>query len=180
MNENINNKVNIPLRSIILQASARSNGNTQKVVTHFSSQFQTHVVQLNTRNISPYTYDHSHQDDFLPLMRELVEYDLIIFATPVYWYSMSGLLKNFLDRMTDCLKTEKETGRKLRGKNLAVIACGSEELEVEGFFVPFQLSAEYLGINYCGHVHTWIEEENMSEEVKNKINFFADQLNKVQ
>lgn len=92
---------------------------------------------------------------------------------------MSGLLKNFLDRITDCLKSEKETGRKLRGKNLVIISCGSEEAEVEGFFVPFQLSAEYLGMNYCGHVHTWIEED-MSEEVKTKINFFAIQLNKYQ
>ncbi|MCP4458779.1 MAG: NAD(P)H-dependent oxidoreductase [Cytophagales bacterium] len=37
-------------------------------------------------------------------------------ATPVYWYSMSGIMKVFLDRIYDVLTIEKELGRKLHGK----------------------------------------------------------------
>ena len=50
------------------------------------------------------------------------KYDTIIFATPVYWYSMSGILKVFIDRITDLLTIEKELGRKLRGKKMAVVS----------------------------------------------------------
>lgn len=178
MTENLNKKGSSQLKTIILQASARSDGNTHKIVSLFSSQFPSKVIDLHLLTISPYNYAHKQEDDFLPLMRELVEYDLIIFATPVYWYSMSGLLKNFLDRITDCLKIEKETGRKLRGKNLAVISCGSEATEVEGFFIPFQLSAEYLGMKYQGNIHTWIDEADISKDVKLKMNDFANHLMK--
>ena len=62
------------------------------------------------------------------------------------------------DRITACLKTEKETERKLRGKNMAAMSCGSDSIKHEGFFFPFEKSANYLGMHYSGHIHTWIEE----------------------
>ena len=96
----------------------------------------------------------------------------------VYWYSMSGLMKAFFDRITDCLKIEKETGRKLRGKYMAAISCGSDDNEVEGFFVPFQKSADYLGMTYVGNIHTWIESNHPPEIVWNLISEFAANLEK--
>ncbi len=109
-------------------------------------------------------------------IKKIVEYDLIIFATPVYWYSMSGTMKTFFDRITDCLKIEKETGRKLRGKNMAAISCGSDSFENEGFFIPFEKSAEYLGMNYFGHIHTWIEENDPSNSILKLIKDFSKKL----
>ena len=54
---------------------------------------------------------------FLPTIKELnSKYDTWIFVTPVYWYSMSGQMKIFLDRITDLLKWHKDEGRKIRGK----------------------------------------------------------------
>jgi len=41
-------------------------------------------------------------DDFISLMTEIIEkYDTLIFATPVYWYSMSRILKKsfFIDSL---------------------------------------------------------------------------------
>lgn len=67
-------------------------------------------------------------------MRKLVEYDLILSTTLVYWYSMSGLLKVFFDRITDCLKIEKSIGRALNGKSMAFISCGSGKEQTESFF----------------------------------------------
>ncbi|MEO1449362.1 MAG: flavodoxin family protein, partial [Bacteroidota bacterium] len=134
-------------------------------------------VDLKPLSIHPYTYTHAHQDDdFLPLMRRLVEYDLIIFLTPVYWYSMSGIMKNFFDRITDCLKVEKETGRKLRGMKMAAIACGFDSDETEGFFVPFQNSADYLGMQYLGEVHTWVDEGVVTSEVLERLQQFRSGL----
>jgi len=89
---------------------------------------------------------------------------------------MSGLMKTFFDRLSDCLRIEKETGRKLRGKNMAAISCGSDEIETEGFFTPFRKSAEYLGMNYIGNIHTWIEDELVSSEVDTRIQNFAKLL----
>lgn len=165
------------MKTLIIQGSSRSAGNTAKIIEQLRMHLQAEVTDLRLKDISAYDYDHkNHIDDFLPLMREIVKYDLIILVTPVYWYSMSGLMKNFLDRITDCLKIEKETGRKLRGKYLAAIACGSEETVTTGFFEPFRLSAAYLGMEYLGDLHTWIEDDAPTGLVIDLVKDFARQL----
>jgi multimeric flavodoxin WrbA len=63
---------------------------------------------------------------------------------------MSGTTKKFIDRLTDCLMTEKETGRKLRGKAMAVVSCGSDSDLKTGFSMPFVETAKYLGMTYLG------------------------------
>lgn len=166
------------MKTIIIQGSARSDGNTSKIVRVISGHFNADIIDLNTKIINPYHYEHIHMDDdFLPIIKKVVNYDLIVFATPVYWYSMSGLMKNFFDRISDCLKIEKETGRLLRGKKVIAVSCGSDSNETEGFFVPFKESAHYLGMEYLGDLHTWIEADIPSNLVLNEIEDFLVNLN---
>ncbi len=165
------------MKRIIVQGSSRNNGNTNKIVKILNEYLEFDLIDLSNCKIGQYDYENKNKnDDFLATIRKIVEYDLVIFATPVYWYSMSGTMKTFFDRITDCLKTEKETGRKLRGKNMAVISCGSDNLENEGFFIPFEKSAEYLGMNYLGDTHTWIEENEPSNIVRQLIKDFSSKL----
>lgn len=165
------------MKTLIIQGSSRSTGNTSRIIDLLNVHLQANVMDLCLKNITPYDYSHHNQkDDFLPVIREVVKYDLIILATPVYWYSMSGLMKNFLDRITDCLKIEKDTGRKLRGKSLAAMACGSDETVTQGFFEPFRLSAAYLGMKYLGELHTWIEDVAPASRVVDSIKIFAESL----
>jgi multimeric flavodoxin WrbA len=163
---------------LIIQGSSRSGGNTNKIVRLLHKMVEADFLDLKTKNIAPFDYEFNNRDDdFLPTIKNIADnYELIVFATPVYWYSMSGLMKNFFDRISDCLKIEKSTGRKLRGKSMALLICGSEETETPGFDIPFKLSAEYLGMNYLGHVHTWDTGEHISEEVKTRISQFAEKL----
>ena len=165
------------MRRVIVQGSSRNNGNTNKIVQLLRNCLECDIIDLSNCYIGQYDYENRNQnDDFLVTIREIVEYDLIIFATPVYWYSMSGTMKTFFDRITDCLKIEKETGRKLRGKNMAAISCGSDNFENEGFFTPFEKSAEYLGMNYFGHIHTWIEKNGSSNSMLELIKDFSEKL----
>jgi multimeric flavodoxin WrbA len=165
------------MKRIIVQGSSRSNGNTNKIVQILQGYLECDLIDLSKYNISQYDYENGNQDDdFLAIMKKIVAYDLIIFATPVYWYSMSGIMKTFFDRITDCLKIEKETGRKLRGKNMAAISCGSDNFENEGFFIPFEKSAGYLGMNYLGNIHTWIEEDEPSYSTIKLIKDFSEKL----
>ncbi len=164
------------MKTIIIQGSSRSKGNSSKIVELIKKGIQADVLDLKTKTIHPFTYDHAHMDDdFLPTMNLLLNYDLMVFVTPVYWYSMSGIMKNFFDRITDCLQIEKDIGRKLRGKNMAAISCGSESSQVEGFFIPFRESAGYLGMNYQGDLHTWIEDKHPSQMVINNLQTFIQQ-----
>ncbi len=164
---------------VIIQASSRSKGNTHKIVKCLLDNADFDFIDLKDYQISHYDYDSKNrEDDFIPLMRHIVEkYDAIIFATPVYWYSMSGILKVFFDRITDLLKIEKETGRKLRGKNMAMLSCGSEEHLNEGFEIPFRESADYLGMNYLGEVHTWVFDDLIPKKAKENLMAFLKIIN---
>lgn len=159
------------MSSIILLGSARSDGNTRKICDYVSSGHNIPICDLNDYQISYYDYNHENSDDdYLPLMERLMVYDTFIFATPVYWYSMSAQMKTFLDRFTDLLKIKKDLGRQLRGKSMKVICCSSDYEEYSEFWKPFERSAEYLGMHYEGNVHTWIENEHVPQEVKDRLN----------
>ena len=94
---------------------------------------------------------------------------MIIFVTPVYWYSMSAVMKTFFDRITDLLTVRKDLGRKLRGMSMGSVSCGSPGELDEAFFVPFSETANYLGMKYMGHIHTWAGKESLSEEVIERL-----------
>ena len=161
-------------KTVIIQGSSKSFGNTHKVVNYLNKDNQFDVIDLKTKNIGPFDYDFANaNDDFLPLMEEIIsKYDTIIFATPVYWYSMSGILKDFFDRMSDLLHYKKDLGRQLRGKNMAMISnSGANDLK-EGFTMPFIESANYLGMNYLGDAHTWVENDEITNEAKTQIDNF--------
>ena len=142
-------------KGIIILGSANSNGETRKIVSFINEKTNYPIVDLRTKQISEFDYEfRNRNDDFHPLIKEIVNnYELIVFATPVYWYTMSGIMKIFFDRFSDCLKIEKETGRKLRGMQMAVVSCGSDNKLKAGFHMPFIESAKYLGMDYISNVH---------------------------
>lgn len=165
-------------KGVIIQASSRSMGNTNKISLFIQELTNYDIIDLKTKNILPFDYDFKNSDDdFLPLIREIAEkYDYLIFITPVYWYTMSGILKTFFDRISDCLKIEKETGRKLRGKSMSVLSCGSDEDKIEFFDLPFKKSAAYLGMNYLGYIHAWIENNEIPEKVKKELKEYSNNI----
>lgn len=142
-------------RKVIIVGSSRSNGNTSAIAHKIAVDIKADVIDLREYTISYYDYESNNiADDFLPLIKSVLEkYDTIVFATPVYWYAMSAIMKVFFDRFSDLIKIEKETGRKFRGKSMFVVSNSyDEELDYD-FYMPFRLSAEYLGINYLGNKH---------------------------
>ncbi|KUJ63082.1 FMN reductase [Flavobacteriaceae bacterium CRH] len=142
-------------RKVIILGSSRKNGNTTKIVDEISKEHGIEVINLSDFNISYYDYESKNrEDDFFPLIKGIIEnYDTLIFATPVYWYNMSGILKVFFDRFSDLIRIEKETGRKLRGKKIGVISNSHDNEIEESFYIPFKKTADYLGMEYLGHAH---------------------------
>ena len=144
-------------KTVIIVGSSRKNGNTTAVAEAIAQQYDFSIVNLGDYNFSYYDYESLNiTDDFLPLMKEIIQkYDTLIFATPIYWYSMSGVMKVFFDRFSDLIRIEKDWGRKLRDKKMAVIS-NSHDFEKDldyNFYIPFVKSAEYLGMQYLGNKH---------------------------
>ncbi|WP_299891472.1 flavodoxin family protein [uncultured Lacinutrix sp.] len=163
-------------KGIIIQGSSRSNGDTSKIVSILKTKTGFDVVDLKTKNIGHFDYEFKNKaDDFASLFKNIVtNYKVIVFVTPIYWYAMSGIMKVFFDRISDFLKLEKDYGRQLRGMDMASVSSSNDSRFYEGFEMPFENSADYLGMNYKGHLHTWIDNGSVSIEVNNNIEEFVN------
>jgi len=152
------------MTGIILQGSSRSDGDTAAVVKQLAQLLDYEVIDLRLLNFSDYDYlAKNNGDDFLPTVHHMVShYDHIVWATPVYWYTMSALMKRFIDRLSDCLRIEKELGRQFRGMSMSLISV-SNAVRNEGFDTPFILTADYLGMRYIGDQHVIIDNEKTIE-----------------
>lgn len=157
-------------RVIVIIGSSRNDGDTKKLVDEIVKLSDFDTIDLNEYRISYYDYEHKNaDDDYTELMRRLLDnYDTFLFATPVYWYSMSGIMKVFFDRITDLLDEEKELGRRLRNKKMAAITCSVGNNLGNKFWLPFSETADYLGMKYIGGLHTITDSIN-EEELKGFI-----------
>lgn len=150
------------MKKVIIVGSSKNDGDTETLINSIIEKSRWDVIKLNNFTFSYYDYKHENRnDDYLALMKQIIEkYDTLIFATPIYWYSMSGIMKVFFDRITDLLTIESELGRKLKEKKMAVISCSIGENLGDYFWLPFSETANYLGMKYLGNVHTITGKNN--------------------
>ena len=150
----------ISMSTIIIQASARPYGNTFRVADYLAGELNAVHLDLLEYRIHPFRYDQRYpaDDKFPHLIRHaLLPYDHLVFATPVYWYTMSAGMKLFLDRLSDLLISEKEMGRQLRGKTMSVLSVSNGDDLPEHFTEPLRLTAAYLAMTFGNSWHGWVE-----------------------
>jgi multimeric flavodoxin WrbA len=143
------------LKTAIILGTSKLNGNTHKLAKAFVKMCPSEIYNLNDFDISNFDYEHKNKDDdFIQLIKKLNSFDHWVFATPVYWYSMSSQMKTFFDRLSDLLTIQKDQGRKLRGKSCSLLVTGSDEKLPSSFGQPFALTANYLEMDYKGACYT--------------------------
>ena len=59
-------------------------------------------------------------DEMKEVLIEMDKYDILVIGSPVYWYTVGGMLKTFVDRLYMLPEAEA-----LRGKKLYLFAQGS-------------------------------------------------------
>ena len=139
---------------LAITGSARGDGNTALTVAHLRRTLalaDDQIVDLQAHRVEPFRYDPPPPpDDFLTLVDRILAHQHIVFATPVYWYAMSGPMKFFFDRLTDLLLTPdgRRTGRSLAGRDVWVLATGTDPELPDGFEAPFARTAEYFDMRW--------------------------------
>lgn len=96
---------------LIISASPRKNGNSDILCDRFAqgameSGHHVEKVFVASKNISyccgcgvcNTTHKCIQKDDMAEILDKMVNSDVIILATPVYFYSMDGQMKTFIDR----------------------------------------------------------------------------------
>lgn len=163
---------------VIIQASSRSLGDTRKIIEQFKGKLEFDLIDLKLYNIGHFDYEFKNaNDDFIPLMTKIINsYDTLIFATPIYWYSMSGILKVFFDRISDLLKTGKDLGRQLRGKHMSFVSVSNGDDQIPEFAAIFRETAKYLGMHYTDGVHAYVNEGHVDDLVDKRLTAFKNEI----
>ena len=120
-------------RVLILNGSPRKKGNTLYLVTELAEKLKENensvsVLHLNDYDIKPcqgcywcykdYPMQCIQNDVMNGLYSETLDADVIVFASPVYWFSYSAQLKLFVDRL---MALHVEGGHAFAGKSFASI-----------------------------------------------------------
>ena len=96
---------------LILSASPRKGGNSDLLCDQFAkgaeeAGHQVEKVRVQEKKISPCLACYGcrgtgvcvQKDDMAAILEKMVEADVLVLATPVYFYSMDGQLKTLIDR----------------------------------------------------------------------------------
>ena len=85
----------------------------------------------------------SFADDFNELAPLVEQADMVVFATPLYWFSFSVQLKAAIDKFYSFLIGKKT----LKIKECVLLVCGvaQDEAEYEGIIKSYELIAHYQG-----------------------------------
>lgn len=170
-------------KPIIIFGSSRSNGNTYSAVSLIKESLKgPSFIDLSKYEVGDFDYEFKNKDDdFMQIIDQLLEHKTVILATPIYWYTMSATMKRFVDRLSDLLSINKEYGRLLREKYLAVISSYSIHPEgKDGFEQIFINISNYLGMNYLGcYFHYSGDNPTISAANMRRANEFINRINSI-
>lgn len=153
------------MKTVILFGSPRRDGNTRKLVDAFAGTMKKNghdvrLLYLNDMNVRPCQGCLACapkgickiNDDMKDIRKYMLESDLIVYATPTYWWGPSGQLKVVIDRGVAFL--DPEYNSRIKGKKaVTLLTCADASHDT---FAPmldmFRRSFDALGLTYLGGV----------------------------
>lgn len=152
------------MKITIITGSPRKKGNCMTMTHAFIQEAEkcNHTIRLFdavSMNISGchacmtcYKTGHacSHNKEFDAIASSILESDAILFAMPVYWYSIPAQIKGVID----CLFSLVVGGKDVSGKKWGLICCCEEhDMNVmDGVRIPMERTAALLKWNLAGEV----------------------------
>ncbi|WP_010095173.1 flavodoxin family protein [Ornithinibacillus scapharcae] len=162
---------------MIIYGGTRENGNTEVLTETAVEGLNVERIHLKDYTILPiedlrHSVDGFHKvnDDYYSIINQMEKHDIIIFATPIYWYSMSGLMKNFIDRWSQTLKESNgDFKKKMATKKAYVIAVGGDEPQIKGLpmIQQFYYIFDFVGVSFEGYI---LGHANRPGEILSDIN----------
>ena len=88
-------------------------------------------------------------DDFDDLREAILAADMLVFATPLYYYGMTAQLKAVVDRF--CSANPRISGKRLKSALLAV-AWNADDWTFDALETHYDTLVRYLNLRDCGRV----------------------------
>ena len=92
----------------------------------------------------------SFDDDFNIIAPHILDADAIVYAMPLYWYSIPAQIKGVIDRVFSFYVAEKP----IQGKKMGLICCCEEDdvTMLDGIRIPMERTAALLKWDIVGEV----------------------------
>jgi multimeric flavodoxin WrbA len=151
------------MKIAVIHGSTRENSNTEYLTYHAVPKEKGTHIYLRNHYVQP-IIDKRHaadgfpvaKDDHEKLITKMLEHDIIVFSTPIYWYSMSGPMKIFIDRWSQIMKTAhfSHFREELKNKQAYLIAVGGDNPRVKGLplIQQFNYICQFYGMAFSGYV----------------------------
>jgi multimeric flavodoxin WrbA len=150
------------MKITILQGSPNKNGSTAMLAEAFAkgageAGHETSIINVAHENIHPCTgcvscgYEGTcvQKDGMESIRRELLQSDMIVFATPLYYFGMTAQLKIVVDRF--CAFNSSLNRRHLKSVLLAV-AWNSSDWTFDSLESHYKTLVRYLNLDDQGEI----------------------------
>lgn len=148
------------MRILVINASPREGGNTQQLAEAFSrgaEEVGNEILFLNLRGKKiagclgcRYCYAHEgkcvQRDDMQQILKTLDLVDMVVFASPIYWFDMNAQMKAVIDRMY----AKGATG--FAFNKVALILDAGGEHVFDAAVTQYRLTCNYLNWKNMGIV----------------------------
>jgi len=173
-----------------LLGSAKKKGNTATVLGWVEEELKSleHNVEriyLNNKSIGgclgcakcrehPDEIACVQKDDAIDIMEQMISSDVVLFASPIYFWGFSAQIKSLIDRGYSLVTNYHKPGHTslMKGKRIGLLVTGADAYEdnAEGIFTAFDRIVDFMlarktGELYVGECSVPAE---LQEEVKNK------------
>lgn len=172
----------------VIYGGTRNNGNTKALTDKTIQGLDVKRIYLRDYVIHSIE-DQRHieegfqavNDDYNDIVDQMLLHDIFIFVTPIYWFGMSGIMKNFIDRWSQTMRDPMYPDFKnnMATKKAFVIAVGGDEPNIKGLplIQQFHYIFNFIGISFEGYI---LGEGNKPGDIAQdeQANIAADQLKK--
>lgn len=150
------------MKIVILMASPNPDGSTAILTSQFQkgaveNGHQVEVIHVCDMQINPctgcvacgYEGDCVQQDDNAMIRKKLLSCDMVVFATPLYYYGMSAQLKAVVDRF--CAYNSSLNRRHLKSA-LLTVAWNADDWTFEALEAHYKTLVRYIHFEDMGMV----------------------------
>jgi multimeric flavodoxin WrbA len=153
---------------LILNGSPKKDGNTSAMIEWFSKAAGAKGADVEIINAAflkykvngciscrkcqtAEKYECCIDDGAKPVLAKMADVDVIVFATPLYFFGASAQTKLIMDRMFSLYKWDNQAGTMktpLKGKTMVVLASAFEDIGLDALEKPFKLTADYTNMKF--------------------------------
>lgn len=153
---------------LVLSGSPQKDGNTAALVSWFCEGARAQGAQIDIIRTADLKYASTGctscracqtskkyacviPDEATPILTRMADVDVIVMATPLYFFSSSAQIKLIMDRMFCLYKWDNDANTMttpLKGKTLILLASAYEDIGLDALEKPFSLTADYTSMTF--------------------------------